>query len=198
MLIAVFTKKAENFITDLELIDAIARKDQQALETLYDRYSKLLYTLILRIVRSPAEAEDILQELYLQVWHKANMFYSVRGNLSTWLMTLARNRAIDHLRSKSHRERTLRGPEGELMALSDQTIYANPLLLLEANEAGNIVRSALRKLSKSQRDMLELAYYEGLSQSEIASKSGTPLGTVKTRMRKAMLTLKESLMKYRR
>ena len=198
MLIAVYTKKAEKFITDLELIDAIARKDQQALETLYDRYSKLLYTLILRIVRSPAEAEDILQELYLQVWHKANMFYSVRGKLATWLLTLARNRAIDHLRSKSQREWTRRSPEEELMALSDQTIYANPLLLLEVNEAGRFVRSALRKLSKSQRDILELAYYEGLSQSEIASKSGTPLGTVKTRMRKAMLTLKESLMKYRR
>lgn len=198
MLVALLTKIEEKLAADHELIRAIAQKDQRALEALYDRYSKLLYSLILRIVRSATEAEDILQEVYLQVWHKASTFSSLRGNLYSWLVTLARNRAIDRLRSKSQRQQRLRSPEEELLSLSDQTTQANPLLVLEVKEAGKILRSTLRKLTKSQRDILELAYYEGLSQSEIAEKLGTPLGTVKTRMRKAMMTLRDSLVKSQR
>lgn len=198
MLIALLTKIEEKLAADHELIRAIAEKDQRVLEALYVRYSKLLYSLILRIVRSATEAEDILQEVYLQVWHKASTFSSLRGSLYAWLVTLARNRAIDRLRSKSQRQQRLRSPEEELLSLSDQTTQANPLLVLEVEEAGKILRSTLRKLTKSQRDILELAYYEGFSQSEIAEKLGTPLGTVKTRMRKAMMTLRDSLVKYQK
>lgn len=198
MLIALLTKIEEKLAADHELIRAIAEKDQRALEALYVRYSKLLYSLILRVVHSATEAEDILQEVYLQVWHKASTYSSLRGSLYAWLVTLARNRAIDRLRSKSQRQQRLRSPEEELLSLSDQTTQANPLLVLEVEEAGKILRSTLRKLTKSQRDILELAYYEGFSQSEIAAKLGTPLGTVKTRMRNAMMTLRESLVKSQR
>ena len=198
MLVALLTNNGKKLAADYELMAAIAQKDQQALEKLYDRYSKLLYTLILRIVRSTTEAEDVLQEVFLQVWNKAELYSSLRRNLLTWLVTLSRNRAIDQLRSKSHRQQKLRSPEEEMFALSDQTTRANPLLVLEVEEIGKILRSTLRKLSKSKRTIIELAYYDGLSQSEIAEKLGTPLGTVKTRMRTAMMTLRESLAKHQK
>lgn len=193
MFAALLTKITGKLVADHDLIAAIVQKDQRSLETLYDRHSKLLYTLIFRIVRSATEAEDILQEVFLQVWQKASLFSDLRGSLQTWLVTLARNRALDRIRSKWQRQQMLQSPEDAMLALADQTSRANPLLNLEEEEAARIVRSALKKLTKTQRDIIMLAYYDGLSQSEIAEKLGTPIGTVKTRMRRALTILRDSI-----
>jgi RNA polymerase sigma-70 factor (ECF subfamily) len=174
--------------TDVETLRSVARGDEQALAALYDRYRLILFGLILRILHSQPEAEDVLQEVFLQVWRRASDFDETRGRPFTWLVTLARSRAIDRLRSTSARERT-----------ADEAARAAPDSISDAaadavkSEQGEIVRRALAELPEEQRRALLLAYFEGLTQTEIAERTATPLGTVKTRMRSGMLKLRELL-----
>lgn len=175
-------------ITDVEVLRAIAGGDEQSLSTLYTRYKLILFSLILRIVHSQAEAEDILQEVFLQVWRKASDFDEARGRPFTWLVTLARSRAIDRLRALDSRDRTAteaaRDVTDSISDASDDAVKS---------EQGEIVRGALAELPEEQRRILVLAYFEGLTQSEIAARLTTPLGTVKTRMRAGMIRLRELL-----
>lgn len=174
--------------TDSEILRAIAGGDEQALAALYDRYRLILFGLILRILHSQPEAEDVLQEVFLQVWRKASDFDEARGRPFTWLVTLARSRAIDRLRSLGSRERTaLEAARDVTDKVSDAADDA------VKSEQGEIVRRALAELPEEQRRTLVLAYFEGLTQSEIAERLNSPLGTVKTRMRSGMIKLRELL-----
>jgi RNA polymerase sigma-70 factor (ECF subfamily) len=174
--------------TDVDILRSIARGDEQALSALYDRYRLILFGLILRILHSRPEAEDVLQEVFLQVWRKASDFDETRGRPFTWLVTLARSRAIDRLRSLGSRERTAQEAARDVSdTVSDAADDA------VKSEQREIVRRALRELPEEQQRALLLAYFEGLTQSEIAARLGAPLGTVKTRMRSGMIRLRELL-----
>jgi len=178
--------KPEEQGADLRLMQRIAAGDQAALATLYDRYSSILYSVAKRVLTDSGAAEEILQDVFLQVWRNASRFDPQRGSLSGWLLVTARNRAIDQLRR--------RGSQGSDPALEGLQI---PGASLEAGAAQNEmiarVKAALGGLAPGQREALELAYFEGLTHSEIAERSGEPLGTVKTRLRSALQALKKVL-----
>jgi RNA polymerase sigma-70 factor (ECF subfamily) len=162
------------------LLHRLAEGDQEALGSLYDLYSGFVNALALRILHDAAEAEDVVQEVFVQVWRQAARFDPERGNPESWLYTMARTRALDRLRRRASRREA--GDEALPIGAASS-----------ATEEALAVRAALASLSPDQRCALELAYYEGLSQTEIASRLGQPLGTVKTRIRTAMIRLRESL-----
>lgn len=173
---------------DVELLKAISRGDEKALGEIYDRYRVILFGLLMRILNNREEAEDVLQEVFLQVWRKATDFDENRGRPFTWLVTLARSRGIDRLRSLAARERVaVAGTRDESEMVSDAAADAF------RSEQRGLVSSALSQLPEEQQRPLMLAYFDGLTQSEIATRLDAPLGTVKTRMRTGMLKLRELL-----
>jgi RNA polymerase sigma-70 factor (ECF subfamily) len=175
-------------VEDVELLRAVQRGDETALALLYDRYRSILFGLILRILHSQPEAEDVLQDVFIQVWQRAANFDETRGKPFTWLVTMARSRAIDRLRVLNSRGRTVTEAAREVVdEVSDAVVDTM------RSEQSAIVRSALAQLSEEQRRTLFLAYFEGLTQSEIAERLGEPLGTVKTRMRTGTIKLREIL-----
>jgi RNA polymerase sigma-70 factor (ECF subfamily) len=173
---------------DVNLLHAVARRNEAALASLYDRYRLILFGLLVRILGSREEAEDILQEVFIQVWRRAADFDEQRGKPFTWLVTLARSRAIDRLRQLRARERLVTANAQE--APAEASDAAEDAYRSEQKE---IVSGALAQLPADQRQTLLLAYFEGLTQSEIAKRLGAPLGTVKTRMRTGMIKLRELL-----
>ena len=175
-------------ISDVELLAAIVRKDETALAELYDRYRVILFGLLIRILTSREEAEDVLQEVFLQVWRRAGDFDEKRGRPFTWLVTLARSRGIDRLRSLAAKGRVALANAREP---SEQVSDAVADAL--ASEQRTLVTKALAQLPEEQKSPLILAYFDGLTQSEIAAKLGAPLGTVKTRMRAGLMKLREAL-----
>ena len=176
-------------ISDNELLAAVSRGDEQALAVIYDRYRLILFGLILRILHDRQEAEDVLQETFLQVWRRAGDFDATRGRAFTWLVTIGRSRALDRLRALGSRARTAE----ELAAHSAQDQAGDAAEEAARSEQGKIVRQALEELPEEQKRTLFLAYFEGLTQSEIAVRLGDPLGTVKTRMRAGLMKLREVL-----
>ena len=173
---------------DVELLKAIAARDEAALAQLYDLYRVILFGLLMRILNNREEAEDVLQEVFLQVWRRAADFDETRGRPFTWLVTLARSRGIDRLRTLAARERVATaGARDEAEAVSDAGLDAF------RSEQRDVVNNALAQLPDEQKRLLLLAYFDGLSQSEIAVRVGAPLGTVKTRMRTGMMKLRELL-----
>ncbi|HEX8776236.1 MAG TPA: sigma-70 family RNA polymerase sigma factor [Pyrinomonadaceae bacterium] len=173
---------------DSKLLHAVARGDEAALASLYDRYRLILFGLILRILHSRPEAEDILQDVFIQVWKTAGSFDDARGRPFTWLVTLARSRAIDRLRALGSRQRVA----DESVQAAPESISDSEADALQSEQRG-VVRAALRELPAEQREALVLAYFEGLTQTEIAARLNAPLGTVKTRMRSGMIKLRELL-----
>jgi RNA polymerase sigma-70 factor (ECF subfamily) len=173
------------------MLRAVARGDESAFARVYDRYSPILLGLLLRILRSRAEAEDVLQEVFLQVWQRAHSFDAERGRAFTWLVTLARSRAIDRLRSVGSRERAAQRSAEEAPPESEPAEWADAAAVRA--ERAEAVRAALAELPEEQRQVLLLAYLEGMSQSEIAAAKNQPLGTVKTRTRSALRKLGDSL-----
>jgi RNA polymerase sigma-70 factor (ECF subfamily) len=175
-------------ISDNELLRAIARGDETSLAACYDRYRVILFSQVLRILNDRQEAEDCLQEVFLQVWQRAQNFDESRGRAFTWLVTIARSRALDRLRASASRLRVAndaaQAPHREVGDAAKEAVQA---------EAGAVVRQALAELPEEQRRALLLAYFEGLTQTEIAARLGDPLGTVKTRMRSGMSKLRELL-----
>jgi RNA polymerase sigma-70 factor, ECF subfamily len=169
-------------------MSAIARGDSNALGELYDRYGAILFGLLLRILHDRSEAEDVLQEVFLQTWRQAGEFDPTRGRAIAWLATLARSRALDRRRALASRSRTAAeaANEGEDSS-SDSVLQA-----MVAEDARR-VRRALESIPEAQREVLRLAYFEGLSQSEIAARLVRPLGTVKTHTRLGLLKLRELL-----
>ena len=172
------------------LIRRVADGDQSALATLYDSTSRLVFGLILRIVVDRTIAEEVLLDVYTQVWRQAASYDIKRGAPLAWLMTIARTRGIDRLRSGRHEQQH----KESLDAIGEITTNdASPETETVIAERRQLVRSALESLSPEQREVIELAYYSGLSHSEIALKLGQPLGTVKTRTRLGMMKLRDML-----
>ena len=175
---------------DERAIARMARGDHEALADLYDRHGRAIYSLALRIVQDQADAEDIVQEVFSQAWAQSGRYDAARGVVAAWLLTVARSRAIDRLRARRARPDAT---DGQPTATEPVDPGATPDLQAVSAEQVARVRAALGELPMLQRAALELAYYEGLSHAEIARRLEQPLGTVKTRIRQAMIRLRESL-----
>jgi RNA polymerase sigma-70 factor, ECF subfamily len=171
--------------TDWSLLARIGQKDEEALSALYDRYSGLVFSEAKRILRDTGAAEEILQDLFYQVWRTAERFDPTKGSLAGWLLVAARNRAISKLRRKS--EKTEELDENGVSLSIDVESHAAQNLLLDK------VKAVMGSLPENQREALECAYFEGMSHTEIAEKTEQPLGTVKTRIRSALESLKKVL-----
>ncbi|MGE0133006.1 MAG: sigma-70 family RNA polymerase sigma factor [Blastocatellales bacterium] len=174
----------------ISLVQRVATGDQSALATLYDTTNRLVYGLVLRVLGDPSSAEEVLLDVYTQVWRQAANYDTNRGAPLAWLTTIARSRAIDRLRSGWQDQRR----KEPLDVLGDAPGgEASPEEMTVASERQRFVREALNSLTPEQREVIELAYYSGLSHSEIAAKLNQPLGTVKTRTRLGMMKLREAL-----
>ncbi len=169
----------------LELSNRLARGDRTALSVLFEAYGGMVLATVLRLLRNRAEAEEVVQETFLDVWRRARHYQPERAAFSTWVITIAKTRAIDRLRANDTRARTV-----ESVRLESSEAH-EPDLDVVAD--GPKLKACLAALSGEQRSTLELAYFQGLSQSEIAARTGTPLGTVKTRTRQALRKLSELL-----
>jgi len=163
---------------------AIRAGNQDAMAQLYDRYSSVVYAVALRMLGDTAAAEDVLQEIFMQLWRNPASFDASRGNLGPWLAVIARNRALDVLRK--------RRPQTEI---EETTVSVEPYLAADADRLriAEKVRSTLRQMPDAQRSALEMAYFEGYSHSEISRKTGEPLGTIKTRIRTGLIMLRKAV-----
>ena len=179
---------------DARLLERIAARDAAAVGELYDRYSGLLFSILLRILRDRSEAEDVLQEVFVRVWTRADSYDGRLGTPGAWLTRMARNRAIDKLRAKRVRADVdvQDGPDAEPAAHLVGTTDT-PEQAAQAQERSASVRSAMAALSREQRALITAAFFEGYTHSELASRFGLPLGTVKTRIRTGMLAMRERL-----
>ena len=174
-------------MTGAELIRRMAEGDRDAFKQLYDRHAREVYPLVLKIVRDPADAADVLQEVFWEAWQTAASYDPARGTAEAWLFMRARTRAIDRLRSVRRRSETFAAPLDEGLATAPE-----PGNAAERAEQREVV-GAMERLSEAQREVLALAYYAGLTQTEIAQRLEQPLGTVKTRIRQALERLREVL-----
>jgi RNA polymerase sigma-70 factor (ECF subfamily) len=174
---------------DAEIVVRLQRREPQALAELYDRYGRIVYALILRVVRDTGIAEDLVQETFLRVWNRVHAFDAQKGAIGPWLLAVARNRAIDYLRSAGGRERNA----VEFEETDHPSLYTDMEPGILASDKARQVKAALQRLSVQQRQVIELAYFEGLSQTEMAQRMGQPLGTVKTWVRTALKTLRDDL-----
>jgi RNA polymerase sigma-70 factor (ECF subfamily) len=169
---------------DAVLLARVQRGDEPAMAALYDRYSRVVYSVALRVLRDASAAEDVLQEIFMQVWRTPESFVSARGSLAGWLAVVARNRSIDLLRRKRPTEQV------------EDVVLATPGSLAEEGERNILMqraRGVIAQLPAEQRKTLEMAFFDGLTHAEIAEMTGDPLGTVKTRIRSALLTLRKGL-----
>ena len=178
---------------DVRLIERIVGRDQSALAELYDRHCRLLFTLILRILRDRGEAEDVLQEVFVRVWDSADRYDQALGAPAAWLARISRNRAIDRLRARAVRaDLSVATPDTALPA-PDLAPSGDPEGLAVTGEQRRAIAAALGTLPDNQRALIESAFFEGYTQSELAERFDLPLGTVKTRIRTGMQTLKRAL-----
>ncbi len=173
----------EAAVDDSVLLERVRRGDEAAMAALYDRYSRIVYSVSLRVLRDVPAAEDVLQEIFMQVWRNPGSFLATKGSLGGWLAVVARNRSIDTLRR--------RRPTDQV----EEVALASPFNLAEEAERNSLMeraRAAIVHLPSEQRKMLEMAFFDGLTHTEIAEVTGDPLGTVKTRIRSALLTLRKA------
>ena len=175
---------------DEELAKRLQQRDPQAMADLYDRFGRLVYSVILAIVRDAGVAEDLVQETFLRVWNRMNAFEAGKGALGPWLLAIARNRAIDYIRSVQSR---MQRNTYEFDVREHPSLFVDMEKDVLNTDSARVIRKALEKLTENQRKVIELAYYEGLSQSEMAERMGQPLGTVKTWVRTALQLLREDM-----
>lgn len=170
--------------SDAALVSAMASGDESAMGQLYDRYSPIVYSIALRVLGDAGMAEDLLQEIFMQLWRNPGAFDSKRGTLAPWLVAITRNRAIDWLRK--------RRPE---TPVAEVALSIEPDLASKTEFARSVgkIRAMLDGMPTTQKDLLEMAYFEGLTHSEIAARTGQPLGTIKTRIRSGLLALRMAL-----
>jgi RNA polymerase sigma-70 factor (ECF subfamily) len=176
--------------TDLLLLSKVLQGNEHALALLYDKYGRLIYSLTLRIVQKEEEARELVQDVFLQVWHKAALFDNERGSFATWLVTLAHNKSINTLRSRRYKKSALEA-KFDLGTITNDLIvnHRTPERDILESDERRIVLNALEQIPALQQRALYLAYYEGYSHSEIANMLDEPLGTIKTRIRKGMMKL---------
>jgi len=178
------SRAASNVVSpDAMLVSAIRSGDEQAMVQLYERYSSIVYSVALRVLGETGAAEDILQEVFMQLWRSADVFDAARGSLPGWLAVITRNRAIDSLRK--------RRPEADI---TDVIVSIEPDFVgaAESSRALEKIRGTLGSMPPPQRAALEMAFFDGLTHTEIAEKTGEPLGTIKTRIRAGLLTLRKA------
>lgn len=170
--------------SDLSLVAGVRARDESAMAALYERYSSLVYAVALRVLGDTGAAEDILQEIFLQLWRKPAAFDSVRGSMGAWLSVIARNRSIDALRKRK--------PETDIedVVLSVEADFADNA---DRGRALVKIREVMRTMAGPQRSALEMAFFEGLTHTEIAERTGEPLGTIKTRIRAGLLSLRAAV-----
>jgi RNA polymerase sigma-70 factor (ECF subfamily) len=184
------SRLSEDAAVDVAIIQRMAQGDESALGALYDRWSDGVHALVVRIVRDEAEAEEVVEAVFWQGWQQAGRYTGDRGTPGAWLLAIARSRALDRLRTIRRRRDDVAG---------DDSVFANapaigdPLSDLNTSERAGRVAAALETLPPEQRTVLELAYFEGLSQTEIADRLAQPLGTIKTRARLALRKLRDTL-----
>lgn len=182
-----------------QLLRQVAGGDARALSELYDMYHLVIFRQLLGIVKQREEAEDLLQEVFNQIWSKAGTFDPDRGSVYTWMTTMSRNKGLDFLRSKAHKrsQKTDYDPDEFILTsipASDETPLDETILA----ERSHLLKLALQQIPDEQQQVLKIAYFEGYSQSEIAEQLGLPLGTIKTRMRQGMIKLESILSKVMR
>lgn len=177
---------------ELDLLARVARKERPAFEALYARYSNVLYATALKFLKEDADAQDVVQDVFIQIWDKAKLYDPAKGKPLTWALTMTRNRSIDRIRAIQRRSR-LRDEFQEETAFDESAGVRDALSGVDASEKGQILRDAVKQLSTQQREVIELAYFRGLTQTEIAEQLGEPLGTVKARARRGLMKLKEIL-----
>jgi RNA polymerase sigma-70 factor (ECF subfamily) len=168
---------------DAVLISRTRQRDQDAFALLYDRYSALVYSVALRVLKNPAAAEDVLHDIFLQLWHSPEQFDSARGNFASWIAVIARNRAIDGTR----RERPQIDPE-DVILISPVDVETEA----ERNAVAEKVRNLLKEMPEAQRSAVEMAFFDGMTHGEIAAATREPLGTIKTRIRSALMTIRKA------
>jgi RNA polymerase sigma-70 factor (ECF subfamily) len=168
---------------DASLLALVQSGDEQAMASIFDRYSKVVYSVALRVLRDPAAAEDVLQEIFMQIWRNPDSFTAARGSLGGWLAVVSRNRSIDALRRKRPTDSV-----DDIVLASSYNLAAEA----ERNSLMERARGVITQLPTEQRKTLEMAFFDGLTHSEIAEMTGDPLGTVKTRIRSALLTLRKA------
>ena len=168
---------------DQPLLDRVNARDETAMTELFDRYGSMVYSVALRVLKDPGAAEDVMQDVFFQLWENPRSFVAGRGSLGAWLLVVARNRAIDALRRRKPSDSV------EDVVLAAETNLASEA---ERNTMMEKVRIILNQLPTEQQNSLELAFFEGLSHSEIAARTGDPLGTVKTRIRSALISVRKA------
>lgn len=185
-----FLSTVLRFKEDGPLVERLRRRDPDAMGELYDRYGKLAFSVIFRIVRNQSTAEDLLQETFLRVWNRMQAFDAEKGALGPWILTVARNRAIDYLRSLDGR---MAKSSLEIEKMETPRVFNDMESQLFDKDRIQNLKGAFEKLNPNQRMVIELAYFEGLSQTEMAEKMNQPLGTVKTWVRSALKALRDEI-----
>jgi RNA polymerase sigma-70 factor (ECF subfamily) len=168
--------------TDLELMDGIQARDPEALSKLYDRYNGIIKALILRVVHNEAEADDLLQEIFMEIWNQAKNFSAQKGKPLGWMVTLARRRAIDGLRKKQAYARAGERLQQETEQQPDAWVHNLTEEEINFTDTRTLIRKVINSLPPAQQQAIDLAFFRGMSQREIAAHTNTPLGTVKTRL----------------
>lgn len=184
-------EKASDRSADQELIDRLKKGDKSAFREIYARYSQIVFNLAFRMLRSREEAEEVVQEIFLQVWNRAESYDSGRGAISTWIVNIARSRSIDRLRTLGFREQTTELDEERVNSKSDLS-----RIIEDREESKKIIRDALDSLPDNQRQAIEMVYFEGLTHIEAAERLNEPVGTIKTRIRLGVAKLKEKISPY--
>jgi RNA polymerase sigma-70 factor (ECF subfamily) len=177
---------------ELDLLARVARRERAAFEQLYDRYKNILYATAMKFLKEDADAQDVVQDVFIQIWDKAKLYDPAKGKPLTWALTLTRNRSIDRIRAIQRRTR-LRDDFGKETVVDESAGMREALSEVDAGEKSQILREAVGRLSPEQRKVIELAFFRGFTQSEIADRLGEPLGTVKARARRGLMKLKELL-----
>jgi RNA polymerase sigma-70 factor, ECF subfamily len=177
---------------ELELLARVAKREREAFEQLYDRYANILYATAMKFLKEDADAQDVVQDVFIQIWDKAKLYDPAKGKPLTWALTMTRNRSIDRIRAIQRRTRLRDDFEKETVA-DESAGVREALSGVDASEKSQILRDAVGRLSPEQRKVIELAFFGGLTQSEVADRLGEPLGTVKARARRGLMKLKEIL-----
>jgi RNA polymerase sigma-70 factor (ECF subfamily) len=181
---------AQQLEAEIALLRRVAQGDRRGFEELYDRFSGVLFSTAYRVLNNQEAAEDVLQDVFIQIWEKAPLYDPTRGKPMTWAVTLTRNKAIDRLRSTVRRNRLQDDVEREVETF-EQFDDRSSFDAVASGETSKLVREAIQKLSKDQREAIELAFFSSLTQTEIAERLGEPLGTIKARIRRGMMKLKD-------